>query len=132
MAGPLPGLIKHRYYAGEQPRSGVVRPAGQQHRDLGTEHDAERYLASYANAINAISQGRIAASPETADGISIKLSALFSRYEDAQRERTTQHELYARFLPPQRMRDERCGAKYAERTLRSRDPGGTRSTATFS
>jgi len=52
-----------------------------------TEHDAERYLASYANAINAIARGQVAASPETADGISIKLSALFSRYEDGQRER---------------------------------------------
>ena len=52
-----------------------------------TEHDAERYLASYANAIRAISRGQVAASPETADGISIKLSALFSRYEDGQRAR---------------------------------------------
>ena len=52
-----------------------------------TEHDAERYLASYRRAIEAIASGRVAASPEEADGISIKLSALFSRYEDAQRER---------------------------------------------
>jgi len=59
-----------------------------------TEADAERYLASYANAINAIAQGRVAASPKTADGISIKLSALFSRYEDSQRER-----VFAELLP---------------------------------
>jgi RHH-type proline utilization regulon transcriptional repressor/proline dehydrogenase/delta 1-pyrroline-5-carboxylate dehydrogenase len=52
-----------------------------------TEADAERYLASYAHAISAISRGQVAASPQTADGISIKLSALFSRYEDAQRQR---------------------------------------------
>jgi RHH-type transcriptional regulator, proline utilization regulon repressor / proline dehydrogenase / delta 1-pyrroline-5-carboxylate dehydrogenase len=52
-----------------------------------TERDAERYLASYSNAIAAIAAGRTAASPMTADGISIKLSALFSRYEDAQRDR---------------------------------------------
>jgi RHH-type transcriptional regulator, proline utilization regulon repressor / proline dehydrogenase / delta 1-pyrroline-5-carboxylate dehydrogenase len=52
-----------------------------------TERDAERYLASYRSAIAAIAAGRTAASPMTADGISIKLSALFSRYEDAQRER---------------------------------------------
>ncbi|HEY9025325.1 MAG TPA: L-glutamate gamma-semialdehyde dehydrogenase [Burkholderiaceae bacterium] len=51
-----------------------------------TEHDAERYLASYANAIKAISRGQVAASPENADGISIKLSALFPRYEELQRE----------------------------------------------
>jgi len=52
-----------------------------------TEHDAERYLASYRSAIKAIAAGRVATSPMTHDGISIKLSALFSRYEDAQRER---------------------------------------------
>jgi RHH-type proline utilization regulon transcriptional repressor/proline dehydrogenase/delta 1-pyrroline-5-carboxylate dehydrogenase len=59
-----------------------------------TEADAERYLASYANAIQAIAGGAVASSPETADGISIKLSALFSRYEDAQRER-----VFAELLP---------------------------------
>ncbi len=80
-----------------------------------TEADAQRYLASYLNAIHAIVNGRAAArpsagppqaglaplggsaavprgrgadiAPEDADGISIKLSALFSRYEDTQRER---------------------------------------------
>lgn len=52
-----------------------------------TEADAQRYLASYLNAIEAIANGRVADSPEGADGISIKLSALFSRYEEAQRER---------------------------------------------
>ncbi len=62
-----------------------------------TERDAERYLASYRNAITAIaaaSPGGVAASPMAADGISIKLSALFSRYEDAQRER-----VFAELLP---------------------------------
>jgi RHH-type proline utilization regulon transcriptional repressor/proline dehydrogenase/delta 1-pyrroline-5-carboxylate dehydrogenase len=59
-----------------------------------TERDAERYLASYRAAIAAIAGGRQAASPMAADGISIKLSALFSRYEDAQRER-----VFAELLP---------------------------------
>jgi len=59
-----------------------------------TERDAERYLTSYQDAIAAISRGQVAASPETADGISIKLSALFSRYEDLQRER-----VFAELLP---------------------------------
>ena len=59
-----------------------------------TERDAERYLASYRNAISAIASGKVAASPMAADGISIKLSALFSRYEDAQRER-----VFAELLP---------------------------------
>ena len=52
-----------------------------------TELDAERYLASYRHALRSIAGGRVAASPMAADGISIKLSALFSRYEDAQRDR---------------------------------------------
>jgi len=60
-----------------------------------TEADAQRYLASYLNAIRAISgggwggaaSGGASAGPEAADGISIKLSALFPRYEDSQRER---------------------------------------------
>ena len=59
-----------------------------------TERDAERYLASYRNAITAIAGGKLATSPMVADGISIKLSALFSRYEDVQRER-----VFAELLP---------------------------------
>jgi RHH-type proline utilization regulon transcriptional repressor/proline dehydrogenase/delta 1-pyrroline-5-carboxylate dehydrogenase len=59
-----------------------------------TEDDARRYLASYAHAIDAIAAGGVAASPQQADGISIKLSALFSRYEEAQRER-----VFAELLP---------------------------------
>jgi RHH-type transcriptional regulator, proline utilization regulon repressor / proline dehydrogenase / delta 1-pyrroline-5-carboxylate dehydrogenase len=60
-----------------------------------TEADAQRYLASYLNAIHAIAGAKNASGgPEAADGISIKLSALFSRYEDAQRER-----VFAELLP---------------------------------
>jgi RHH-type proline utilization regulon transcriptional repressor/proline dehydrogenase/delta 1-pyrroline-5-carboxylate dehydrogenase len=59
-----------------------------------TEHDAERYLAAYRHAIEAIAAQRGANSPESADGISIKLSALFSRYEEPQRER-----VFAELLP---------------------------------
>ena len=59
-----------------------------------TEADAQRYLASYLNAIAHIAGSRRAESPESADGISIKLSALFSRYEEAQRER-----VFAELLP---------------------------------
>jgi RHH-type proline utilization regulon transcriptional repressor/proline dehydrogenase/delta 1-pyrroline-5-carboxylate dehydrogenase len=59
-----------------------------------TEADAQRYLASYLNAIQAIAGAKNTAGPEKADGISIKLSALFSRYEDAQRER-----VFAELLP---------------------------------
>jgi len=59
-----------------------------------TEHDAERYQAAYVGAIQAIAAGRRAESPEASDGISIKLSALFSRYEVLQRER-----VFAELLP---------------------------------
>ncbi len=59
-----------------------------------TERDAERYLASYRGAIEAIASLGVATAPEAADGISIKLSALFSRYEAAQRER-----VFAELLP---------------------------------
>jgi RHH-type proline utilization regulon transcriptional repressor/proline dehydrogenase/delta 1-pyrroline-5-carboxylate dehydrogenase len=59
-----------------------------------TEADAGRYLASYRAAIDAIAGARSGTTPMAADGISIKLSALFSRYEDAQRER-----VFAELLP---------------------------------
>ena len=59
-----------------------------------TEDDARRYQTSYVNAIKAIAAGKRADSPEASDGISIKLSALFSRYEVLQRER-----VHAELLP---------------------------------
>jgi RHH-type proline utilization regulon transcriptional repressor/proline dehydrogenase/delta 1-pyrroline-5-carboxylate dehydrogenase len=53
-----------------------------------TAADAQRYLTSYANAIKSIAAGADAERAcEQNDGISIKLSALHPRYEDAQHER---------------------------------------------
>jgi len=53
-----------------------------------TEEDAQKYLASYRHAIQAIAARADADAPcERNDGISIKLSALHPRYEDAQRSR---------------------------------------------
>ena len=53
-----------------------------------TERDALKYFASYQNAINFIARTASSNSAcEQNDGISIKLSALHPRYEDAQRER---------------------------------------------
>jgi RHH-type transcriptional regulator, proline utilization regulon repressor / proline dehydrogenase / delta 1-pyrroline-5-carboxylate dehydrogenase len=61
-----------------------------------TEADAQRHLAAYAHAIQTIAEAQQSTGlrPECADGISIKLSALFSRYEDAQRGR-----VFAQLLP---------------------------------
>ena len=53
-----------------------------------TEADAQKYLTSYKNAIESIAAfSRIDWATELNDGISIKLSALHPRYEDAQRSR---------------------------------------------
>ncbi|WP_309684626.1 proline dehydrogenase family protein, partial [Polaromonas sp.] len=53
-----------------------------------TDADALGYLASYTNAIKSIAKNaRKDGATEQNDGISIKLSALHPRYEDAQRER---------------------------------------------
>ena len=53
-----------------------------------TEADAQKYLASYINAIKSIAaSARNDWTTELNDGISIKLSALHPRYEDAQRSR---------------------------------------------
>ncbi|ACB33895.1 delta-1-pyrroline-5-carboxylate dehydrogenase [Leptothrix cholodnii SP-6] len=49
-----------------------------------TDADARHYLAAYQGAIAAIAKPGRATSPESADGISIKLSALDARYEAAQ------------------------------------------------
>ncbi|HSV70132.1 MAG TPA: L-glutamate gamma-semialdehyde dehydrogenase [Methylibium sp.] len=59
------------------------------------EADAQRYLVSYRRAIAAIAATATpGAGPEANDGISIKLSALFARYEEAQRAR-----VFAELLP---------------------------------
>ncbi len=53
-----------------------------------TAHDAKRYLQSYIDAIESIAaRADRAGSPTENDGISIKLSALHPRYEDAQHDR---------------------------------------------
>ncbi|WP_341889687.1 L-glutamate gamma-semialdehyde dehydrogenase [Variovorax sp. YR752] len=59
-----------------------------------TEADAQRYLAAYAQAVARIAEAKRGDGPESSDGISIKLSALFSRYEVTQRER-----VFAELLP---------------------------------
>jgi RHH-type proline utilization regulon transcriptional repressor/proline dehydrogenase/delta 1-pyrroline-5-carboxylate dehydrogenase len=77
-----------------------------------TQRDAEGYLASYRAAISAIAGGRVAASPMAADGISIKLSALFPRYEDAQRGR-----VFAELLPRLRLLVQQAAAANLNLTI---------------
>ncbi|MES2700200.1 MAG: bifunctional proline dehydrogenase/L-glutamate gamma-semialdehyde dehydrogenase PutA, partial [Pseudomonadota bacterium] len=52
-----------------------------------TDADAERYTGIYADAIEAVGQAAKGAGPEHGHGVSVKLSALFPRYEAAQEER---------------------------------------------
>ena len=77
---------------GSDPRSGGAWGLWFSYDMLGegarTQADALRYQASYENAIAAIAQDADPARhPAQNDGISIKLSALHPRYEDAQHER---------------------------------------------
>ncbi|MEZ6029499.1 MAG: bifunctional proline dehydrogenase/L-glutamate gamma-semialdehyde dehydrogenase PutA [Hyphomonadaceae bacterium] len=58
-----------------------------------TMADARRYFESYANAIGSVGKAKTGASPETADGISVKLSALHPAYRAVQGERV-HRELY--------------------------------------
>ncbi|MGP1629424.1 MAG: trifunctional transcriptional regulator/proline dehydrogenase/L-glutamate gamma-semialdehyde dehydrogenase [Giesbergeria sp.] len=62
-----------------------------------TQHDAERYLASYEAAIHAIGRASGTRGIYTGPGISIKLSALHPRYVRAQSERV-HAELYPTLL----------------------------------
>ena len=52
-----------------------------------TDADAERYARIYADAIEAVGQAANSAGPEQGHGVSVKLSALFPRYEAAQEDR---------------------------------------------
>jgi RHH-type proline utilization regulon transcriptional repressor/proline dehydrogenase/delta 1-pyrroline-5-carboxylate dehydrogenase len=91
---PPPGRPKaeHAPSGGSDPRSGGAWGLWFSYDMLGegarTAADALRYQASYENAIAAIAQSADPTRhPAQNDGISIKLSALHPRYEDAQHER---------------------------------------------
>jgi RHH-type proline utilization regulon transcriptional repressor/proline dehydrogenase/delta 1-pyrroline-5-carboxylate dehydrogenase len=62
-----------------------------------TEHDAQKYLASYEQAIHSIGKASHGRGIYEGPGISIKLSALHPRYSRAQYERVM-NELYPRLL----------------------------------
>ncbi len=59
------------------------------------EADAGRYTEAYAHAIDAVGAASAGKGPREASGISVKLSALFARYEDRQRARVMER-LYPR------------------------------------
>ena len=62
-----------------------------------TNEDAERYLVSYANAIDVVGEAAGGLGPHASNGVSVKLSALHPRYEARQEERVVR-ELYPRML----------------------------------
>lgn len=62
-----------------------------------TTADAERYLASYANAVDVVGRAAEGQGPHVSSGISVKLSALHPRYEARLEERAFT-ELYPRVL----------------------------------
>ncbi|MGD9814307.1 MAG: bifunctional proline dehydrogenase/L-glutamate gamma-semialdehyde dehydrogenase PutA [Hyphomonadaceae bacterium] len=62
-----------------------------------TNADAERYLAAYANAIEAVGEAAKGQGPHASNGVSVKLSALHPRYESRQEARVVR-ELYPRML----------------------------------
>lgn len=62
-----------------------------------TMGDARRYFDSYANAIGEVGKAKTGDRPETADGISVKLSALHPAYRAVQGERV-HRELYPMVL----------------------------------
>ena len=62
-----------------------------------TNADAERYLKSYAEAIDVVGESAGGQGPHESNGVSVKLSALHPRYESRQEERVMR-ELYPRVL----------------------------------
>ncbi|MFT3729216.1 MAG: bifunctional proline dehydrogenase/L-glutamate gamma-semialdehyde dehydrogenase PutA [Terricaulis sp.] len=62
-----------------------------------TSADAERYVKSYAAAVEAVGAASNGAGPHASSGVSVKLSALHPRYEARQEERVFA-ELYPRIL----------------------------------
>jgi RHH-type proline utilization regulon transcriptional repressor/proline dehydrogenase/delta 1-pyrroline-5-carboxylate dehydrogenase len=62
-----------------------------------TEADAQRYFDSYSQALQAIGEERASGDVTTNDSISVKLSALFSRYDVLHEQAVFEH-LYPRIL----------------------------------
>jgi RHH-type transcriptional regulator, proline utilization regulon repressor / proline dehydrogenase / delta 1-pyrroline-5-carboxylate dehydrogenase len=78
-------------------RSGFICSFDMLGEGARTYADAERYEASYLNAIAAVGEAAGGQGPEEGHGISVKLSALHPRYEATQEHRLFE-ELYPRVL----------------------------------
>jgi predicted transcriptional regulator len=86
-----------------------------------TEHDAQKYLASYEQAIHSIGKASHGRGIYEGPGISIKLSALHPRYSRAQYERVMD-ELYPRLLSLT-LAGQAIRHRPEHRRRRSRPPG---------
>lgn len=103
-------ILGRQFVLGRNIESAMKRGAGMQRNGtasrfsfdmLGegarTSADAERYLASYANAVDTVGRASEGQGPHASSGVSVKLSALHPRYEARQEERVFA-ELYPRML----------------------------------
>jgi RHH-type proline utilization regulon transcriptional repressor/proline dehydrogenase/delta 1-pyrroline-5-carboxylate dehydrogenase len=103
-------ILGEQFVLGRNIKEALKRGAGMVRQGLATRYsfdmlgegartnaDAERYLASYAAAIDAVGEASGAMGPNLASGISVKLSALHPRYE-ARQEARVMAELYPRIL----------------------------------
>lgn len=103
-------ILGEQFVLGRTIDEGLKRGAGMVRQGLATRYsfdmlgegartneDAERYLASYANAIDTVGADAGGLGPHASNGVSVKLSALHPRYEARQEDRVMR-ELYPRML----------------------------------
>jgi len=103
-------ILGEQFVLGRNIQEGLKRGAGMVRQGLATRYsfdmlgegartnaDAERYLVSYANAIDVVGEAASGMGPHASNGVSVKLSALHPRYEARLEERVFA-ELYPRVL----------------------------------
>ncbi|ANP48081.1 integrase [Candidatus Viadribacter manganicus] len=103
-------ILGEQFVLGRNIQEGLKRGASMVRQGLATRYsfdmlgegartnaDAERYLVSYANAIDVVGEAAGGMGPHASNGVSVKLSALHPRYE-ARLEEHVFAELYPRVL----------------------------------
>src|SRR5262245_56420455 len=103
-------ILGEQFVLGRNIQEGLKRGAGMVRQGLATRYsfdmlgegartngDAERYLQSYARAIDAVGEAAGGQGPHASNGVSVKLSALHPRYEARQFERV-ERDLYPMML----------------------------------